>query len=102
MEQDEKRLMIQVAADSVAALSSEVDGVATAPSKAIEQKHLSGDLPVWILAATVAVNALPTLLAAVSKYVDQKKVTRLQIGDVVIENPQPEDLEIFREKWRKS
>lgn len=102
MEQDEKRLMIQVAADSIAELSGEVDALATAPSKAIEQKHLGGDVPVWILAATLAVNALPTLLATVSKYVDQGKVTRIQIGDVVIENPQPRDLEIFRDKWSKS
>ncbi|HEX8126568.1 MAG TPA: hypothetical protein VF548_13400 [Allosphingosinicella sp.] len=102
MEAAERRVMIQCAADIVEALTEEVDAVAAAPSRAIERRSLDGSVPAWILAATVAVNALPTLYAALCKYADEGKVTKIQFGDVIIENPQPRDLEIFREKWERN
>jgi hypothetical protein len=98
----EQRVMIQCAADVVDVLAQEINAVAVRPSRAIERRSLDGSVPAWILAATVAVNALPTLYAALCKYTDTGKVTKIQFGDVIIENPQARDLEIFREKWERS
>ena len=89
-------ILIECEADSMSSLKGELELLATRPVNALERRGLDGSVPVWILAATVAVNALPTLMAAVARYIDQGKVTRIQVGDITIENPGKADLELLR------
>ena len=66
----------------------------------IQRRNLDGDTATWIVLATLASQALPTLLTFLTNWRQQGSVKRIKIGDIEIENPTEKDLEILRERLR--
>ena len=78
--------------------------VSESDARFIERRNLDGDTATWVVIATLASQALPHLLAFLTDWRKEKRkentVTRIKIGQIEIENPTPEDLEILRERLR--
>ena len=60
------------------------------------RKNLDGSTAAWIVIASLAVRALPPILSFIQKYLESKRVKKIKIRDLEIENPTPGDIERFR------
>jgi hypothetical protein len=66
----------------------------------IERRNLSGDVATWIVVATLAVQSISPLLTFLAQWRGLTRVKRIKIGDIEIENPSAEDLELLRARMR--
>ncbi|OUM00790.1 hypothetical protein [Variovorax sp. JS1663] len=64
----------------------------------MKRSNLTGQEATWIVAATLAVQALPTVLNFVIKCIELGRVKRIKVGEIEIENPTRDDIERLREK----
>src|SRR5688572_20898516 len=55
-----------------------------------ERRNLDGDTATWIVIATLASQSLPHILNFIKEYVSSKKVKKIKIGDLEVENPTKE------------
>ena len=64
-----------------------------------ERRNLDGTaVESWLVLATVAVQSLPATLQALTSFLRRNKIESLQLGDLVINNPRPEDVEAALQK----
>jgi hypothetical protein len=70
------------------------------PPQFIERRNLSGDAATWIVVATLAVQSISPLLTFLAQWRGLTRVKRIKIGDIEIENPSQEDLELLRARMR--
>jgi hypothetical protein len=94
-------ILLECAPDLLAAVREELGSLAVEPVDAMERKNFDGSSSVWIVLATLAVQALPNFVTLIAKHIDRGGVTKIQIGDIIIENPQEKDLELLRELMAK-
>jgi hypothetical protein len=59
----------------------------------VERRALTGGEATWIVAATLAVQALGPLLRFIEQRYPTKQVKSIQVGDIKIENPTRQDVE---------
>lgn len=60
------------------------------------RRNLDGETAVWVLAATVGLQALPPVLNFLDSMANRRQIKKLKIGDIEIENPRKEDIQRFR------
>jgi hypothetical protein len=63
---------------------------------AVQHRGLDGNAATWAVAATLLVQSLPHTIAAVEKFLPSRRITKIKIGDIEIENPTPEELLTIR------
>lgn len=61
----------------------------------LERKNLGGDEAVWIVLATLGVQALPHLVTLLQGLTGRGGTRKYVIGDVAVENPSPRDLDVL-------
>jgi hypothetical protein len=61
----------------------------------VERRNLSGADASWVVIATLAVNHIAQALPHLVQMSMRNRVKRIRVGDVEIENPTPEDLELL-------
>lgn len=60
--------------------------------QASERRNLDGAAAsMWILALPAAMQAMPRIIGALQPFFDRRKIRRIQFGDTVLEEVQPED-----------
>jgi len=89
-------IFIECQTEVSGSIKEELDKISPSTTSATEKRKLDGSAPTWILAASVFVSALPSIIGALKSHIESKKVTKIEFEGVLIENPQPEDLEILR------
>jgi hypothetical protein len=89
-------IVINAAKEVTEAVRDEIDAQPASQSYITERRNLDGDTAMWLLIANLAVQALPPILTFLKDYLPGKRVTKIKIGDLEIENPTPADLEKFR------
>lgn len=90
MTENVKTIVVNAGREAVEALRGEIDMQPGAQSRVTERKNLAGGEPEWLLIATVAGNVLPHVLGFLKDYLTTKRVKRIKVGDVEVENPTPE------------
>jgi len=80
------------------ALKARLDQEPGSESRLSGRRNLDGDAAAWIVVATIAGQALPHVLDFLKSCLSAKQVKKFKIGDIEIENPTPEDLEILRKE----
>jgi hypothetical protein len=73
-----------------------IDASEGGQAQLVARKNFDGSVPSWIVAATLATQALPHLLSFLKDMVRTKRVEKIVFGDIEIVNPSPEDLEKLR------
>ncbi len=89
-------IVINTTKESAEAIRDEIDAQPGSQSYITERRNLDGDTAMWILIANLSVQALPHILAFLKDYLPGKRVTKIKVGDLEIENPTPADLQLFR------
>lgn len=98
MESDALTVVIDCEGDAV----DELRTALTAEHKPqfIERRNLSGDAATWIVVATLAVQSISPLLTFLAQWRGLTRVKRIKVGDIEIENPSEDDLELLRARMR--
>src|SRR5579864_5047591 len=73
-------------------LRRELDAQPGTSSTVTPRRNLDGDTAAWIVIANLAGQALPHILTFLQTYLNGKRVKRIRIGDIEVENPSPEDI----------
>jgi hypothetical protein len=63
-----------------------------------EKRSLDGSIAEWVTLATVAGPTIRVVLDTIFRFVELGRVKRFEYKDIVVENPQKEDLELLRER----
>ena len=98
MESDAVKVVIDCEGEGLDELRTAL-GAAQAP-QFIERRNLSGDAATWIVVATLAVQSISPLLTFLAQWRGLTRVKRIKVGDIEIENPSEEDLELLRARMR--
>jgi hypothetical protein len=62
--------------------------------QASERRNLDGAATAsWVVVATVLIESLPATLQALAGFLRRNQVEAIQVGELVIKNPRPEDVE---------
>jgi hypothetical protein len=70
-------------------LVEELDGDA----HVAEKRGLDGSVAEWIIVGGVAARSVKPLLDFVLRFVELRRVRRITVGDVTVENPRPQDVD---------
>jgi hypothetical protein len=68
------------------------------PVRVSERSNLDGSASTWVLAATIAVQMLPVILTFIKDYAASKRVKKIKVGDIEIENPDDALIEAMKTK----
>ena len=82
-------IVINTTKESAEAIRNEIDAQPGSQSHITERKNLDGDTAMWILIANLSVQALPHILAFLKDYLPGKRVTRVKVGEIEVDNPTP-------------
>ena len=86
--------------DVIDAIRAAMDAQPGSQTSVTSRRNLDGNTAAWIVVASLAVQALPTVLAFVKDSLASKKVKKIKVGDVEIENPTPEQVESLLKEHR--
>lgn len=86
--------------DAVDEIRREIDSHAGAESVMSEQKNFDGSVTEWVAIGNLTISALTFVLAVVKEVAASKKVKKIRVGDVEIENPSADDIEVLRSSIR--
>ncbi|MGW2719787.1 hypothetical protein [Streptomyces sp. NPDC001492] len=76
--------------DPIVALFTE----AGAPTQSTPQRNLDGTAAAsWLVVATIVAKQIPDTLRALAEFLTRDRVTRIEVGDLVLENPRPQDVD---------
>ena len=89
-------IVINTTKEYAEVIRNEIDAQQGSQSYITERRNLDGDTAMWILIANLSIQALPHILAFLKDYLPGKRVTKIKVGDLEIENPTPADLQRFR------
>lgn len=65
-----------------------------------EAKRMSGATIEWIVFGTATLGAITQLIDLINNIIAKNKtITVIKIGELVIENPKPEDIEFLKNKY---
>jgi hypothetical protein len=67
----------------------------------VVRRNLDGDAATWIVMATLSAQMLPSLLTFLETIVGGRRVKKIKLGDLEIENPSSQDLKEFRRMMRR-
>jgi hypothetical protein len=70
-------------------------GILSADTRFIERRNLTGDAATWITLATSAANLIAAIIKLLTDRPGAKKIRKIRVGAVEIENPTKEDLELL-------
>lgn len=70
-------------------------------SRITVKRNIDGDAATWILLASISVQALPNVLNFLEGIVGGRRVKKIKLGDLEIENPGRQDMEEFRMMMRR-
>ncbi len=65
----------------------------------VKRRNLDGDAATWIVIATLASQALPHVLQFLTEWRKERSVKRIKVGDIEIDNPTEEDLQLLRQRY---
>jgi hypothetical protein len=91
-----EEVYIGCTAEVAGPIRAELDAIADGPTDATERSNFDGSVPTWLLVASLAAHVLPHLLTFLATMAGNGRVKKVQIGDVVVENPTEKDLEALR------
>jgi len=100
MEQADKIIVVQGTRQAMEAIRKTIDAQRGGESVLTERKDIDGDTAAWILVANLTAQAIPHVLSFIKAYVAMRHVKKIKVGDLQIENPTEQDLEIFRKRIR--
>jgi len=98
MNQPESKIMVSGDKEVINAIKLKFEQVSGNPVRIFERRNLDGSAPTWVLAATIAVQALPIMLNFIKDYATSKKVRRIKVGDMEIENPDDGLIEAMKKR----
>jgi hypothetical protein len=96
MSSDTSTIVISGDKDVVELIRQGVEAQPGARSQVSERKNLDGNTASWFLVATLAAQTLPHVLGLIKEHLASKRIKRIKLGDMEIENPTAEDVERFR------
>lgn len=74
---------------------------AGADPQSTPQRNLDGTAAAsWLVVASVAAKQIPETLRALAELLTRNRVTRIEVGDLVVENPRPEDVSAILNQWQ--
>jgi hypothetical protein len=94
-------LILNGTKDAVEGINNKIKEQGGTNTQIAERKNLDGDTATWIVVATLGGQALPHILNFIKEYARDKKVKKIKIGDLEIENPTPEMIQEY-EKMLKN
>lgn len=80
-------IMISADKEVIEAVKLKFAQMSGIPVRVSERSNLDGSASTWVLAATIAVQALPVILTFIKDYATSKRVKKIKVGDIEIENP---------------
>src|SRR5687768_2728317 len=90
-------IVITASENDARAIREGIDAIADTQASLSARRNLDGDVAIWIVIANVAVQALPHVLSFLKEQLASRKVKKIVFADgSEIENPTPQDLEMFR------
>jgi hypothetical protein len=95
-ESQSETVVVSGSLDAIEAIRREIDSHAGAESVMSERKNYDGSVAEWIAIGNLTISALTFVLAVVKEVVASKKVKKIRVGDVEIENPSTADIELLR------
>lgn len=90
-------LQLEGAAD--ADLAREISQATGAETRALTTHGFDGDVMGWLLVGNFIVSSLATLAPILAKYLGDRRVKSIKVGDLVVENPQDEDVARILRAW---
>lgn len=98
MSQAESRIMVKGDEDVIDAIRLRLEQILGHPVAISERSNLDGSAPTWVLAATIAVQAVPIILNFIKDYASAKRVKKIKVGDIEIENPDDALIEAMKKR----
>ena len=98
MSQTESTFMVSGDKEVIEAIKQKVEQLSANPTRISERNNLDGSVSTWVMVSTVAIQALPLILTFIKEYANMKKVKRIKVGDIEIENPDDRLIEAMSKK----
>ena len=95
-------VLISGTKEAVDAVSAEIAASPGSDSRVTERKNLAGGGAEWIVVATLVVNTLPHIFGVLKDHVAANRVKRIKVGEIEIDNPTPEMVELLLRKVETS
>jgi hypothetical protein len=83
-------------------LMGELARTPEAKARVAEKLSLDGNPAGWLVLIGLTIRALPAILDAVGRLIQNQRVKSISLGSVVVENPRPEDVERLIRKHLKA
>lgn len=80
-------IVINTTKEVAEAIRNEIATQPGSQSHITERKNLDGDTAMWILIASLSVQALPPIFAFLKDYLPGKRVTKVKVGEIEVDNP---------------
>lgn len=69
--------------------------------RTVKKHGLAGDVSTWLLIGNFAVTSLAAIVPLITSYLKERRVKSIKLGDLVIENPTPEQVEFVINRIRE-
>lgn len=92
MEEVTRTIVISCTKEIADDLRREIDAQPGTSSTVTPRRNLDGDTATWIVIASLVGHALPNILTFLQAYLTGKRIKRMRIGDIEVENPSAEDI----------
>jgi len=85
-------VVLEINGEADAGLGEEITRNVGAQTRTLTKHGFDGDLASWLLVGNFVVSSFATLGPVLMKYLGDRRVKSIKVGDVTIENPRQEDL----------
>lgn len=102
MSSEQETLLISCNSELANKIHAEINKLAGTQSQITERKNFDGSTSEWIVFATLGVQALSYILDFTIRLIEIKKVSKIKVGDIEIENPTPNDIEFLQKKYKSN
>lgn len=99
MNEESLALIVECDEDVAGTLTATLESVSVT-AQTSPQHNLDGALVTsFLVVAGLAIKAAPATLRALSDFLTRNRVKRISIGDMVVENPRPQDIDKILERF---
>ena len=85
-------LVLEIDGAADAGLGEEIARTVGAATRTLTKHGFDGDVASWLLVGNFVVSSLATIGPLLNKYLGDRRVKSIKVGDVTIENPRKEDV----------
>jgi hypothetical protein len=89
---------VEILSDQETMADIRSSGILSVEARFIERRNLAGDATTWITLGTAAANLIAALIKLLTDRPGAKKIRKVRVGGVEIENPTKEDLELLAKR----